>query len=94
MKITKDITIEDLVEGVPQSVKYLMNKGIKCIACGEPIWGTLEDAAKEKGFSDKDIEKFVEELQEFADNPSKKVEEPESRVNVKDLNEVRKNNQR
>jgi methionine synthase II (cobalamin-independent) len=93
MKITRDITIEDLVEGVPQSVKYLMNKGIKCIACGEPIWGTLEDAAKEKGFSDQDIEKFVEELQEFADNPSKKVEEPESRVNVKDLNEGRKDNQ-
>lgn len=94
MKITRDINIEDLVEGVPQSVKYLMNKGIKCIACGEPIWGTLEDAAKEKGFSDQDIEKFVEELQEFADNPSKKVEEPESRVNVKDLNEGRKDNQR
>lgn len=93
MKITRDINIEDLVEGVPQSVKYLMNKGIKCIACGEPIWGTLEDAAKEKGFSDQDIEKFVEELQEFADNPSKKVEEPESRVNVKDLNEGRKDNQ-
>jgi methionine synthase II (cobalamin-independent) len=93
MNITRDITIEDLVEGVPQSVKYLMNKGIKCIACGEPIWGTLEDAAKEKGFSDQDIEKFVEELQEFADNPSKKVEEPESRVNVKDLNEGRKDNQ-
>ena len=94
MKITRDITIEDLVEGVPQSVKYLMNKGIKCIACGEPIWGTLEDAAKEKGFSGQDIEKFVEELQEFADNPSKKFEEPESRVNVKDLNEGRKDNQR
>lgn len=94
MKITRDITIEDLVEGVPQSVKYLMNKGIKCIACGEPIWGTLEDAAREKGFSDQDIEKFVEELQEYADNPSKKFEEPESRVNVKDLNEGRKDNQR
>ena len=94
MKITRDITIEDLVEGVPQSVKYLMNKGIKCIACGEPIWGTLEDAAREKGFSDQDIEKFVEELQEYADNPSKKFEEPESRVNVNDLNEGRKDNQR
>lgn len=86
MKITKDITIEDLVEGVPQSVKYLMNKGIKCIACGEPIWGTLEDAAREKGFTDDDIKRFVNELQEFADNPSKELEDPDARVNVKHMN--------
>lgn len=63
MKITKDITIEELVETVPGSVKYLMEKGIKCIACGEPIWGTLEDAAKEKGFSDSEIKKFIDELE-------------------------------
>ena len=47
--ITKEITIEELVEKIPNSVKYLMEKGIKCIACGEPIWGTLEEAALEKG---------------------------------------------
>ena len=90
MEITKDITIEDLVEGVPQSVKYLMYKGIKCIACGEPIWGTLEDAAKEKGFTDADIEKFVNELQEFADDPSKQVEEPEAKIEVKNMNKNNK----
>ncbi len=60
--ITKDISIEELIEEVPASVKYLSEKGIKCIACGEPIWGTLEDAAKEKGFIDTDIAKFVEDL--------------------------------
>lgn len=60
--ITKDISIEELIEEIPASVKYLSEKGIKCIACGEPIWGTLEDAAKEKGFSDIEIEKFVEEI--------------------------------
>jgi methionine synthase II (cobalamin-independent) len=66
MKITKDITIEELVETVPGSVKYLMEKGIKCIACGEPIWGTLEDAAKEKGFSDSEINEFIIELQHLS----------------------------
>lgn len=86
MKITKDISIEDLVDHVPQAVKYLMQEGIKCIECGEPIWGTLEDAAKEKGYSDPDIQRFVEELQAFADDPSKEVEEAESRVKVKKMN--------
>lgn len=89
MKITKDITIEDLVENVPQAVKYLMHEGIKCIACGEPIWGTLEEAAKEKGYADRDIERFVKDLQDFADNPSKEVEEPGSRVNVKKMDSDR-----
>jgi len=67
MIITKDTTIEDLIEVVPASVKYLMEQGIRCIVCGEPIWGTLEEAAKEKGFSDTDIEKFVSDLQNLAD---------------------------
>lgn len=68
MTITKDTTIEDLIDAVPASVKYLMEQGIRCIVCGEPIWGTLEEAAKEKGFSDTDIEKFVTDLQHLADN--------------------------
>ena len=62
MPITKDITIEDLVEEFPQAIKYLMKQGIVCIICGEPIWGTLEEAAKKKGFTDEDIAKFVEDL--------------------------------
>lgn len=61
-KITKEIFIEDLVERFPQSVTYLMEKGIRCLRCGEPLWGTLEMAAKEKGFDEKTIETFVTEL--------------------------------
>lgn len=63
--ITKDITIEELIEIIPESVKYLSQKGIRCIACGEPVWGTLEEAAKEKNFSNDDIETFVRELQKL-----------------------------
>jgi hypothetical protein len=65
LKITKDITIEDLVGQKIDAVRYLADKGIKCIACGEPVWGTLEQAAKEKGFSDSDIEAFVKDLNEL-----------------------------
>ena len=60
--IHKDILIEELVTMIPESVSYLMRKGIKCIACGEPIWGTLANAAKEKGFSETEIENVVYEL--------------------------------
>jgi methionine synthase II (cobalamin-independent) len=67
MKITKEIQIEDLVEQYPFSVRYLMEKGIRCIMCGEPIWGTLEEAAKEKKFSDAEIEAFVNEMNDLAE---------------------------
>ncbi|MFP4059190.1 MAG: DUF1858 domain-containing protein [Bacteroidota bacterium] len=64
-QVTKDITIEELTRNKPASVRYLSQKGIRCIICGEPIWGTLEEAAKEKGFSDEEIRVFVEELNNF-----------------------------
>jgi len=63
--IDKTITIEELVNQIPESVGYLMRKGIKCIACGEPIWGTLESAAMEKGFTDEQIATFVKELNQL-----------------------------
>lgn len=67
MKLTKDIEIEDLVNHYPYSVKYLSEKGIRCIACGEPIWGTLEEAAQEKGFDQDQIDLFVKELIEMGE---------------------------
>ena len=64
--IDKDITIEKLVAQMPEAVRFLMKKGIRCIACGEPVWGTLSEAAREKGFDDAAIEQFVAELNEMA----------------------------
>jgi len=63
--ITKEITIEDLVNLKVGSVRYLADRGIRCIACGEPIWGTLEEAAIDKGFSEEEIAVFVRDLNEL-----------------------------
>ena len=65
--ITKTIEIEDLVNDYPFSVKFLADQGIRCIACGEPIWGTLEEASKEKGFGDEKIQYFVDELNKISE---------------------------
>ena len=62
MEITKDISIEDLVELKTEAVRYLSEKGIKCIPCGEPIWGTLGEAVSEKGFSENELALFIREL--------------------------------
>lgn len=60
--ITKDIYIEELVSDYPFSVRFLSERGVKCIACGEPIWGTLEEAAREKDFDDAAIDQLVNDL--------------------------------
>lgn len=67
-EITKDIEIEDLVRILPKAVSYLSDKGIRCLRCGEPIWGSLEEAAKEKGFVDEQIDTFVKDLNELKVN--------------------------
>jgi len=85
MKITKDISIEELIETVPASVEYLMKEGIRCIVCGEPIWGSLEEAAEEKGFKAEDIERFVNDLQALADHKDENVKSTEKKIDVKKM---------
>jgi len=63
--ITKQITIEELVEKYPNSIEYLSSKKIRCIRCGEPIWGTLEEAAKEKNIGEEELNQIVKELNEL-----------------------------
>ena len=70
MPVTKDIEIEELIDKIPAAVSYLSKKGIRCIMCGEPIWGTLEEAAKEKGFSDEEIDVFVRQINELEEQKS------------------------
>lgn len=60
--IRRDILVEDLVDVLPESVSYLIGKGIQPIACGAPIWGTLEEAARGQGYTDARIDEIVTEL--------------------------------
>jgi hypothetical protein len=57
--IRRDTLIEDLVDAVPGSVAYLLARGIPPVVCGEPIWGTVEDAARGKGYTDPQIDEIV-----------------------------------
>ncbi|MDH7516658.1 MAG: DUF1858 domain-containing protein [Bacteroidota bacterium] len=66
--ITLDTTIEELIEAYPKSVAFLMDHGIRCVICGEPTWGTLGDAMREKGLGDADQRALVERLVAFVRN--------------------------
>ncbi|MFZ0390397.1 MAG: DUF1858 domain-containing protein [Calditrichia bacterium] len=52
--IRKEMPVEEIVGNHPELVRPLMEFGIKCIVCGEPLWGTLEQAAREKGVGNLD----------------------------------------
>ncbi len=59
-----DIAIAELIERYPHSVGFLATEGIRCVRCGEPVWGTLEEAARERGFDDAAIIQLVNRLNE------------------------------
>jgi methionine synthase II (cobalamin-independent) len=59
-KINLEIQIEDLAGEYPEAVGFLTRHGVRCIRCGEPIWGTLGELLEEEGIADPVV--FVEEL--------------------------------
>ena len=48
-KIRANTTIEEIVREHPKLIRPLKEYGIQCVACGEPIWGTLAENASQKG---------------------------------------------
>jgi methionine synthase II (cobalamin-independent) len=61
MELTADIPIEELVNAYPQAVGFLADRGLICIRCGEPFWGTLRELADSKNMGGQ-IEAIVQDL--------------------------------
>lgn len=60
--ITKNTPAENLINSSPHVLNYMIRKGICGIRCAFPLTGTLEQLAKEKNFSDPEIDKIINEL--------------------------------
>ncbi len=58
--IDKNIYIEDLVHDYPEVISPLAELGVVCIACGEPVWGTLEELVDKKGLNN--LEEILAQL--------------------------------
>ena len=61
-KITKNMTIGEVVSKHPKAVPVLMGHGLHCIGCHVAAWETLEQGAMAHGMSDKEIEKMLKEI--------------------------------
>ncbi len=60
--ITKDTRIEELIHAAPGVVGFLIQHGLPCVVCGEPFWGTLEELAHQKNWTDQQISDLVDEF--------------------------------
>ena len=60
--ITKEVQLEDLIASRPESLEYLIKKGICGIQCADFNLKSLEVTAKDRGFTDLEINRLVAEL--------------------------------
>jgi hypothetical protein len=60
-----DDTIEDLVSAAPDAVSFLMDHNIRCLACGEPIWGTIGEAMEQRGYSQVECTTLLRQLNDY-----------------------------
>jgi len=70
MKITADMLIEDIVEQYPETIRPMQEMGVQCMICGEPVWGTLEEKAREKGLDN--LEEIVQRLNDVINSKTDK----------------------
>jgi len=58
-------SVEELLEKYPTINRFLLQKGIVCVKCGEPFWGKLEDLIKSKGLNVDDV---IADINRFINN--------------------------
>ncbi len=59
MKITKEMTIEQVIKANRQAVKILMSFGMGCVGCPSSLAETIEEACFVHGI---DVEQLLEAL--------------------------------
>jgi hypothetical protein len=64
-KISLDTRIEDLVLEFPETVRFLIRRGVRCIRCGEPLWCSLGELLEEEGIKNPGL--LVSELNQYID---------------------------
>ena len=58
--VTREMFVEDMLLDYPRSNQFFLDKGLRCLKCGEAYWGSvgqfLEESSVEK------IDDMIEEL--------------------------------
>jgi len=71
--ISKDILISEVVEKYPDTIPILIENGMHCIGCSASMFETLEEGFLGHGMTEVEIEKVMNEINEFVKNKHKGV---------------------
>ena len=63
--ITKSMMIAEVVDEYPDTIAILIENGMHCIGCGASMFETLEDGFVGHGMGDTEIDKIMEELNDY-----------------------------
>jgi hypothetical protein len=66
--ITADTDIQELIAAKPEFLSYLMQIGLCGLNCGIPEAGTIATVAKDKGFSNKQLDEIIAQLNKFTND--------------------------
>lgn len=64
-ELSLEISIEEVIENCPEAVKWLSERGVVCVVCGEPIWDSLGGVMKKKGFTQEQALEILAGLSSF-----------------------------
>ena len=62
IKITKDMTIGDVVKQYPASIEVLQSAGVHCVGCHVSYSETLEQGFKGHGMSDEQVDEVIAKI--------------------------------
>lgn len=65
-EINRQMLVEDLIREYHFASRFLSDRGLQCIICGEPVWGTLEELALDKNYNEQQINELVSDLNQAA----------------------------
>jgi hypothetical protein len=63
--ITEDTAVEEVITNYPNLVKVFIERGLPCLVCGDPFWGTVGELARKYNVDGADL---VSELNKKKDD--------------------------
>lgn len=70
MKITKEMTIEDVVTNYPETIKVFMQAGLGCLGCSAARFENIEQGAQVHGI---DIDQLISDLNQISEKEPTKA---------------------
>jgi len=71
-KITRNMTMGEIVNKYPETVEIIQSKGLHCIGCHVSPYETLEQGCTSHGWTEEMIDAMIRELNEFIELKSGK----------------------